>query len=165
MNNTKLQGRVQIYLPQKKKKKRLKKIKYQECLEGPVYVKAGDRTMSFGCVVCSPVVELRFLARWPGRVCHSWMLFLNRKPWAGSNSVMDVLALCLGKNDSMPGAYEMPSMIVSLCSLLILICVCREILSHLIWDVFFWRLLSNSWHGWFLRISYKICRFWCVLVL
>lgn len=60
------------------------------------------------------------------------MLFLNRKPWAGSNSVMDVLALCLGKNDSMPGAYEMPSMIVSLCSLLILICVCREILSHLI---------------------------------
>lgn len=159
MNNTKLQGRVQIHLHQKKKKKNHK------WLEGPVDIKAGNRMMPSGSVVCSPVVELRFLACWPGRVCHSWMLLLNRKPWAGSNSVMYVLALCLGRNDSVPGAYEMSSMIVSLCSLLILMCVCREILSHLIWDVFFWRLLSNSWHGWFLRISYKICRFQCVLVL
>lgn len=164
MNSTKLQGRVKIYLPQKKEKKKFKK-KFHEWLEGPVYVKAGDRMVSSGSVVCSAVVELRFLALWLGRVYHNWMLFLNRKPWAGSNSVMDVLALCLGKNDSVPGAYEMSSMIVSVCSLLILICVCREILSHLIWDVFFWRLLSNSWHGWFLRISYKICRFQCALVL
>lgn len=163
MNNTKLQGRVQMYLPQKKPKKPPQKT--HEWLEGPEYVKAGDRMMSSWCVVRSPVVELRFLACWLGWVCHSWMLFLNRKCRAGSNSVIYVLALCLGKNDSVPGAYEMSSMIVSRCSLLILICVCREIVSHLIWDVFFWRLLSNSWHGWFLRISYKICRFQCVLVL
>lgn len=164
MNSTKLQGRVKIYLPQKKKKKNSKKKIPR--VAGRASVGEGRRQDAvFWICGVFPVVELRFLALWPGRVCHNWMLFLNRKPWAGLNSVMDVLALCLGKNDSVPGAYEMSSMIVSVCSLLILICVCREILSHLIWDVFFWRLLSNSWHGWFLRISYKICRFQCALVL
>lgn len=95
-------------------------------------MKAAHRTVSSGFVVFSPVVELRLLERWSGRVCHSSTLFLNRKPGAGSNSAMYVLALCLGKNDSVPGAYEISSMIVSLCSLLILIRVCREILSHFI---------------------------------
>lgn len=35
MNSTKLQGRVKIYLPQKKKKK-IQKQKFHEWLEGPV---------------------------------------------------------------------------------------------------------------------------------
>lgn len=101
---------------------------------------AAGRVICSGFVVFSPLIELRFLGSWSGHICWSWTLFLNRKPGTGLNSVLYVLALCLGKNDSVPGAYEIPPMIVSLFSLLILIRVCREILSHLIWGVFLWQL-------------------------
>lgn len=105
---------------------------------------AAGRVICSGFVVFSPLIELRFLGSWLGHICWSWTLFLNRKAGTGLNSVLYVLALCLGKNDSVPGAYEIPPMIVSLFSLLILIRVCREILSHLIWGVFLWQLYPTA---------------------
>lgn len=80
-------------------------------------MKASDRVMLSGFVVS----ELTFWSISQGVFAIAEHYFS-----IGSQNVMNVLALCLGKNDSMPGAYEMASMVVSLCSLLILRYVYRE---------------------------------------